>query len=320
MKKITEIKQYIFISTLLFLFSFSTIIYATDIFPIPQSIKVDKQKASLGKKLFFDPILSKDKTLSCASCHNLFDNGADKTAYTKGINGMLGYFNVPTVYNAVYNFRQFWDGRAKDLEEQVLTPIINPVEMGNSIEEVLKDLKNSKYDLLFRVIYEDGVSKENLAEVIAEFEKTLTTPNSMFDKYLKDKHFVLSPKIMNGYRLFKEKGCISCHNGVNVGGNLYNKFGIYEDANSKELGRFNITQREEDRYVFKVPSLRNVELTAPYMHDGRIKTLEEAINLMSMYQLGRKIPKDELSSMVEFLKSLTGERPVLEKELDVSND
>ena len=297
---------------LTFIFSFfylSISILAIDLIPIDKIIPVDSQKVELGKILFFDKILSKDKTLSCNSCHNLAINGAQKSQFSTGIDGKIGTFNSPTVYNSVYNFRQFWDGRSKNLKTQVLGPIINPAEMGNNIQRVLIDLKNSKYKKLFLDIYKDGVTEGNLADAIAEFEKTLVTPNSPFDRYLNGEKGVLGKKAISGYNLFKKKGCIYCHNGVNIGGNLYNKFGVYESIDSEELGRYNITKREEDKYIFKVPSLRNIALTAPYMHDGRSKTLEEAINLMSKYQLGRPLDKNDMDDIVSFLKSLTGELP-----------
>lgn len=306
---------------LLLLFSLlSSALFAAELVPIPVDIKVDDKKVQLGKKLFLDPILSKDKTLSCMSCHNLLHNGADTIAYTKGIEGQQGLFNVPTVYNSVYNFRQFWDGRAKNLKEQALNPIINPVEMGNSMPVVLRDLKESKeYPSLFAALYKDGITEDNLADVLAEFEKTLITPNSPFDKYLNGDLKALSKHAREGYRLFKTKGCISCHNGINIGGNLYNKFGIYKDAKSEELGRYNTTHKDEDKYVFKVPSLRNVALTAPYMHDGRAKTLEEAVNIMTKYQLGRPMEKEDLHLIVDFLNTLTGELPDIVKDINVSN-
>lgn len=309
-------KSCLVFSLLLLLYSSSLI--GAELVPLPEYIKVDDKKVKLGKKLFLDPILSKDKTLSCMSCHNLLHNGADTLAYTKGINGHLGLFNVPTVYNAVYNFRQFWDGRAKNLKEQALKPITNPVEMGNSIPVVLRDLKKSKeYPQLFGEIYKDGITEDNLAEVLAEFEKTLITPNSPFDRYLKGDTKSLSMNALKGYGLFKTKGCISCHNGINIGGNLYNKFGIYKNAKSQELGRYNTTKREEDKYVFKVPSLRNIALTTPYMHDGRAKTLEEAVNIMTQYQLGRSMQKEDLDLIVEFLNTLTGELPGIVKDINV---
>lgn len=305
--------------TLLSLSIYTTVLHAVDLVPIPEKMDVNVEKVNLGKKLFIDSILSKDHTLSCMSCHNLLTNGADTVAYTSGIDGKKGYFNAPTVYNAVFNFRQFWDGRAKNLKEQALNPIVNPVEMGNNMEQVLDDLHASKeYPSLFKAIYKDGITKDNLAEVLAEFEKTLITPNSKFDLYLKGDKYAVSEEVKKGYSLFKEKGCISCHNGVNIGGNLYNKFGIYKDANSMALGRYNITKKEEDKYVFKVPSLRNISITAPYMHDGRATTLEEAINIMSKYQLGRPMKAEELRYIISFLQSLTGELPEIVKDINVT--
>jgi cytochrome c peroxidase len=295
----------------LIVFSISNIVLiGSELVPIPTEIKVDNQKVQLGKKLFLDPILSKDKTLSCMSCHNLKRNGADRVRRTKGIDGQVGYFNVPTVYNAVYNFRQFWDGRAKDLKDQALQPIVNPVEMGNTMENALKSLKaDNTYVSMFNIIYEDGITEENLAEVITEFEKTLITPNAPFDKYLRGNKNAISQEAKEGYALFKEKGCITCHHGVNVGGNMYNKFGVISNIKSKSLGRYNVTKRERDKYYFKVPSLRNVERTAPYFHDGRHAKLEDAVKDMAYFQLGRPISDEEIAKIVAFLRSLNGELP-----------
>jgi cytochrome c peroxidase len=305
----------------LIVFSISNIVLiGSELVPIPTEIKVDNQKVQLGKKLFLDPILSKDKTLSCMSCHNLKRNGADRVRRTKGIDGQVGYFNVPTVYNAVYNFRQFWDGRAKDLKDQALQPIVNPVEMGNTMENALKSLKaDNTYVSMFNIIYEDGITEENLAEVITEFEKTLITPNAPFDKYLRGDKNAISKNAIRGYQLFKSKGCVACHNGINIGGNLFNKFGIYEEVNNNALGRYSITQKEEDKYVFKVPSLRNIALTAPYMHDGRASSLKEAVNLMVKHQLGRRIYGEDLRDIVSFLQTLTGELPEIVKDINVTN-
>jgi len=296
-----------------------TFLSATELVPIPLTIDVDEKKVQLGKKLFLDPILSKDKTLSCMSCHNLKHNGADTRAHTPGINGQIGYFNVPTVYNAVYNFRQFWDGRAKSLKDQALKPIVNPVEMGNTIENALNSLKSQpRYVKEFNLIYKEGITEDNLADALTEFEKTLITPNSAFDKYIRGDKNALNKGAIRGYKLFKDKGCISCHNGINIGGNLFNKFGIYGDTQSKEKGRFDITHKEEDKYVFKVPSLRNVSLTAPYMHDGRAATLKEAVNLMVKFQLGRRIYGEDLRNIVSFLESLTGELPEIVKDINAT--
>lgn len=310
--------KYIFSVVAIFTLSM-LLLNAIELSPIPIKIEFDAKKAELGKKLFVDPILSKDKTLSCLSCHNLQTNGADTVAFTTGIDGMIGDFNTPTVYNAVFNFRQFWDGRAKNLEDQALGPIVNPVEMGNSIDQVLRDLKaNSKYHKYFNDIYEDGITKENLAEVLGEFGKILITPNSKFDNYLRGDESAISSSAKRGYHLFKRKGCVSCHNGVNIGGNLYNKFGIYKDITMRSMGRYAITKQEEDKYVFKVPSLRNVAITAPYMHDGRARSLKEAVNMMSEYQLGRPMKEEELLSIVSFLETLTGELPDSIKDINVT--
>ncbi len=292
--------------------SITTILFSDPIKPIPNEVKVDAKKVQLGKKLFFDPILSKDGTISCATCHDLQNGGDDGLKFSFGIGGQEGNINSPTVYNAVFNFRQFWDGRAKDLKEQVTGPIENPVEMGHTMVDAVKILNQSKtYRENFNDVYPNGITKDNIADAIAEFEKMLITPDSPFDRYLKGDEEAISKKVKEGYLLFESKGCILCHHGVNVGGNFYNKFGIYKDADSRHLGRYNITKREEDKYVFKVPSLRNIALTAPYMHDGRISTLKEAVELMTKYQLGRHMEQGDTEAIVAFLKSLTGELPAI---------
>jgi cytochrome c peroxidase len=288
----------------------SLCVHAGLIKPIPRHIDIDRKKAALGKTLFFDPVLSRDDTVSCATCHDLQNGGDDGLRFSFGIEGKQGKINAPTVYNAVFNFRQFWDGRARDLEEQVIGPVSNPVEMGHDMPHVVKKLrKDPVYRKRFDAVYHDGITEKNVANAIAEFEKTLITPDAPFDRYLKGDKNAISEEAKEGYRLFKYKGCIICHNGVNVGGNLYNRFGIYKDANSSDLGRYKITGREEDKYVFKVPSLRNVARTAPYMHDGRFKTLEETVKFMTQYQLGRYIEPHEIRAIVSFLKTLSGELP-----------
>jgi len=285
-------------------------LYAEALKPLPLEIRVNNQKAALGKMLFSDPILSKDNTVSCVTCHDLYNGGDDGLQFSFGIKGRRGVINAPTVYNSVFNFRQFWDGRAKDLKEQAFGPITNPVEMDQNPDALVQKIKQHPlYRKKFTQLYPDGVTVNNIADALANYEKTLITPNSPFDRYLRGEKDAISQKAKEGYRLFKFKGCIVCHNGVNIGGNLYNKFGIYEDANSSSLGRYNVTKRESDKYVFKVPSLRNVALTAPYMHDGRFKTLHDAIVFMSQYQLGRYMEEDEIDAIEAFLKTLTGEIP-----------
>jgi len=294
--------------------SISTILFSEPIKPIPNEIKVDAKKVQLGKKLFFDPILSKDGSISCATCHDLQNGGDDGLKFSFGIGGQEGNINSPTVYNAVFNFRQFWDGRARDLKEQATGPIENPVEMGHTMVAAVETLhKNKMYVKEFNAVYVNGITKDNIVDAIAEFEKALITPNSPFDKYLKGDKEAIGEKAKEGYILFKSKGCILCHHGMNVGGNFYNKFGIYEDADTEHLGRYNITKREEDKHVFKVPSLRNIALTAPYMHDGCASTLKEAVELMTKYQLGRYMEKGDTEAIVAFLESLTGELPEIVK-------
>lgn len=304
----------LFGNVLLVLF-ITTLLFSTPIKPLPQSIDYDHAKAALGKKLFFDPILSKDGTIACASCHDLQDGGDDGQAFSRGVGGKKGTINSPTVYNAGFNFRQFWNGRAKDLKEQASGPITNSVEMANTMENAVGTLKKKpEYVSAFNKVYPEGITEDTLADAIAEFEKALITPDAPFDRYLRGEKNAITAEAKEGYRLFESKGCILCHNGVNVGGNFYNKFGIFKESNSSSLGRYEITKREEDKYVFKVPSLRNVGLTAPYMHDGRAKTLKEAIEIMTEHQLGRYMTEEEIESIEAFLRSLTGELPSIVKD------
>lgn len=294
---------------LIVLFFQSIIISSELITPIPQHISVDHEKMELGKKLYFDTVLSKDNSVSCATCHQLESGGDDNMKVSLGIDAQSGSINAPTVYNAVFNFRQFWDGRAKDLQEQALGPIQNPIEMGHNFDLLIPILQKTQYKQMFEKLYTDGITAQNIANAIAEYEKTLITPNAPFDRYLRGEDDALSEYEKEGYSLFKAKGCIACHHGVNIGGNTYNKFGIFHDANSSSLGRFNVTGLQRDKYFFKVPSLRNIEKTAPYFHDGRTDDLYTTVEIMAQYQLGRKITSQEIKKIVAFLKSLNGELP-----------
>ena len=302
-----------------FIILFITVLLtADDITPIPLTIEYDKAKAELGKRLFFDNILSKDDTISCSSCHNLPGNGANATPFSFGVNGSEGDINSPTVLNSVFNFVQFWNGRAKDLKEQALMPIENPVEMASKLEDVIEKLKKSEYKKEFDTIYKDGVTKHNLADSIAEFEKALITPNSRFDRYLRGEDKAINEQEKRGYETFKDLGCISCHNGVNVGGNMYQKIGVIKPYKQKKdiKGRYDVTKRERDVNVFKVPSLRNIELTEPYFHDGGALTLKDAIKLMQILQLGIHPNESNTEDIEAFLKTLTGETPEILKELN----
>ena len=295
----------------------STLLFSTNITPMPLSVEYDKNKASLGKKLFFDTILSKDDTISCASCHSLPGNGANTTQYSFGVNGAEGEVNSPTVLNSSFNFVQFWDGRAKGLKEQALGSIQNPVEMAENIPNVLKKLKNSSYKQEFENIYKNGVTKDNLAEVIAEFEKALFTPNSRFDKYLRGDTGAISEEEKRGYQLFQDLGCISCHNGMSVGGNSYHKIGLFKPYKQNKLfvGRYAVTKRDRDKDMVKVPSLRNVELTAPYFHDGGAKDLKDAISAMLKLQIGINPQDKDINDIEVFLKTLTGQKPEILKDI-----
>lgn len=274
--------------------------------PIPLDIKVDIKKVNLGKELFFDTILSKDNTISCHSCHILDQGGDDNLQFSVGIDKKMGNINAPTILNSTFNFVQFWNGRAKNLQEQAMGPIINPIEMGHSFEELIKKLEKSSYKQKFDSIYKDGITPFNLTDAIAEYEKTLITPDSSFDRYLRGEKDAISEETKQGYELFKTQGCIACHHGVNVGGNLYAKFGVVSELISTSEGRYEVSKNELDKYYFKVPTLRNIELTAPYLHDGRIDNLEETVKFMAHYQLGKSLSQEDVYKIVLFLKSLTG--------------
>lgn len=293
---------------IIFILFFNIILFSKEpITPIPLEIEFDKEKANLGKELFFDPILSKDNTISCHSCHILEQGGDDNLQFSFGVDGKVGNMNSPTVFNSTFNFVQFWDGRAKNLQEQAQGPITNEVEMAHTFEEIIKILNNTEYKEKFRKIYKDGVTKNNITDSLAQFQKTLITPNSPFDKYLRGDKNAISKEQKQGYELFKNQGCIACHHGVNVGGNLYAKFGLISKLQSDSKGRYEVTKNELDKYYFKVPTLRNIELTSPYLHDGRIEELEDIVKFMAHYQLGKSLSEEEVKKIVLFLKSLTGD-------------
>lgn len=291
---------------LTFCCSISTL-FAEPIRSIPPKITYNEAKAKLGKKLFFDTKLSKDKTISCASCHNLDAGGDDGLKFSFGIGGKAGNINAPTVLNSVFNFKQFWNGRAKTLAEQAKGPIENPIEMGHSFSELVPQLKQDKfYFATFQKIYKNGITADNIADAIAEFEKTLITPNAPFDRYLRGDQNAITQKQKQGYELFKSKGCISCHNGINIGGASFAKFGIVDVIKSPNFGLFDVTKNKLDMNVFKVPTLRNVEHTAPYFHDGKVDNLKDAVKIMAYYQIGTTMSDGEVELIVDFLNSLSG--------------
>ncbi len=289
--------------------------WADPIKPIPQQIEYDLKKALIGRELFFDPILSRDRNISCATCHDPEQGGTVHLRFSPKVSDDLKA-NVPTVFNAVFNFRQFWNGRAKDLYEQAAVPILNPDEMGLTKEEVERRVnKSDKYKKMFKEVYGiDYITFEHVIDAIVEFEKALITPNSRFDRYLRGE-IDLTESEKEGYALFKKLGCITCHNGINIGGNSFQKFGVVNPYKWEPYfpDRYKITGREEDKNVYKVPSLRNVAITYPYFHDGSASTLEEAVKKMAYHQLGITLTDEEVTKIVDFLKSLTGEMPAILK-------
>ncbi len=282
--------------------------------PLLPAPPLPPEQVALGEKLFHDTRLSRDNSLSCASCHDLGKGGTDRSRFSVGINGAVGDVNAPTVFNVGLNIAQFWDGRARSLEEQAAGPIHNPIEMGSNWDEVMVKLRADRdYPALFRRVYADGISAANIAEAIAVFQRSLVTPNARFDRHLRGEKNQLSRDELEGYRRFVNLGCASCHQGAGIGGNMFQRFGVMGDyfkdrAPSKvDLGRFNVTGLEEDRHVFKVPSLRNVDVTAPYFHDGSASSLADAVRIMGKYQLGKELSGEEVRLIVAFLHSLTGE-------------
>ncbi len=281
--------------------------------PIAPAKVTNPALVELGKQLFFDPRLSKSGFISCNSCHNLSMGGSDNLKSSIGHGWQKGPINAPTVLNSRFNLAQFWDGRAADLKAQAGGPIANPGEMAYSHELAVSTLRTVPgYRGAFRKAFgNDEVNIERITQAIASFEETLVTPDSRFDKWLKGDRKALSVDELAGYKLFKESGCVACHNGPAVGGNSYQKMGVvetYKTSNPAE-GRVGVTGQDADRFNFKVPTLRNVELTYPYFHDGAADTLGEAVDTMGRIQLGRKFSPEENARIVAFLKTLTGRQP-----------
>jgi len=283
--------------------------------PVPVDSQLDENRVALGSLLFNDPRLSRDNSLSCASCHHLESGGDDGLPTGIALGGNTHTINTPTVFNARFNFRQLWNGSAESLEQQVDHAVHSRMEAGSNWDELLTKLsKDPTLVRKFDEIYRDGITRANYLDALTEFEKSLVTPNSRFDQYLLGDNGAISDDEKKGYQRFKELGCISCHQGINVGGNLFQKFGIFYDylaerggITEADLGRINSTGREADKYVFKVPTLRNVEVTAPYLHDGRAGTLEQAIAIMGRTQTGKTLGDQDIALIAGFLKTLTGE-------------
>ncbi|HCA24350.1 MAG TPA: cytochrome C biogenesis protein CcsA [Pseudomonas sp.] len=281
--------------------------------PILPAQITDPAKVELGKQLFFDPRLSRSGFISCNSCHNLSMGGSDNLQTSIGHNWQQGPINSPTVLNSSLNVAQFWDGRAADLKEQAAGPIANPGEMAFTHTLAVDTLRSiPQYsDAFARVYGVEQITIDEVTDAIAEFEETLVTPFSRFDRWLLGDTQAMTEDELRGYQLFKDTGCVACHNGPAAGGNSFQKMGLvsaYETANPAE-GVAGLTGQDADRFKFKVPTLRNVELTYPYFHDGAYWTLEEAVDVMARLQLGRQLGDEDIASITAFLKTLTGQQP-----------
>lgn len=298
-----------------------------DISPLPAYVPIPgtnlnyEQKVALGKQLYFDGRLSKNGAISCAFCHNPGTGFADARQFSIGAFGTAGGRQSPTVYNTAFNTFQFWDGRAGSLEEQAIGPIHNPVEMAETHEAVVpKIAKIPGYQKQFQLIFGGGPSLQHIAEAIAAFERTIVSQNSSFDKYVMGKKDAMTESAVRGMELFKGKGrCILCHNGPNFTDNQFHNLGVPQEGLLKEdFGRFDVTRLERDKGAFKTPTLRSITETAPYMHDGVFKTLEEVIDFLDkggsanphLSPLLRplNLSAEEKQDLIEFLKALTGEQ------------
>jgi len=286
--------------------------------PALKSNPTSPAKVELGKMLFFDPRLSSSWLISCNTCHNLSLGGVDLLETSVGHGWQKGPRNSPTVLNAVFNIAQFWDGRARDLKEQAMGPVQAAVEMNSTPDRTVKTLRSiPAYVDHFKQAFPgqaDAVTFENMARAIESFEATLVTPHSRFDDYLGGKSDAINASEKKGLELFMAKGCVSCHNGVNFGGTGYFPFGVVEKPGSDILpttdkGRFEVTRTASDEYVFKSPSLRNIELTAPYFHTGKVWDLQQAVAIMGSAQLGATLNASETQAIAAFLRTLTGTQP-----------
>ena len=281
--------------------------------PLPEKIELDARKVALGNKLFHDKRLSHDNTLSCASCHDLAKGGTDQAQHSTGVGKQVGGINSPTVFNSAFQFAMFWDGRAPTLEAQADGPVNNPIEMASNWQEAIPKLQqDAELTAAFNAVYPQGYSKETITEAIATFERSLLTP-SRFDAYLRGKADALTPAEQHGYTLFKQNGCACCHVGKLLGGQSYELMGREADyiadrgnITDADKGRFSVTKSDDDLHKFKVPTLRNIAITFPYLHDGTTSDLKQVVQLMVKYQTGEGLSAADTADLVAFLNSLTG--------------
>lgn len=282
--------------------------------PIPEPLNA-RQRAivALGERLFADPRLSSNDTTACVTCHPLLQGGADRQRYSRRALGDPTPVNTPTIFNLSLNFRLFWNGRVRTLEEQIRTAHL--VDADTRWPQVFEKLqRDAAYLQNFAMLFADGLTIANIQDAIVAFEKSLITSNSRFDRYLRGDTNAITAREAQGYDLFKTYGCAACHQGANVGGNLFQKFGVMGDyfkdrgnVTQADVGRYNVTGHEDDRYVFRVPSLRLAVLTPPYLHDGSAATLHDAVKIMAKYQLGRPISDEHIELIIGFLQTLPGE-------------
>ncbi|WGS88328.1 cytochrome-c peroxidase [Methylomonas sp. UP202] len=288
--------------------------------PAPENNPTTAEKVSLGKMLYHDPRLSSTGTVACASCHNTMLGGEDNRPNSMGVNGQTGGRSAPTVWNAAFNAVQFWDGRAASLEEQAAGPVTNPIEMGmKSWDDVVARLKTIEgyQDAFEKAFGKDSISKDNATKAIAAYERTLITPNSAYDKYVEGDTNAMTEQQVRGMKKAVEIGCTSCHSGPAFNGaGMFQKFPVnsngYFEAQyhfQKDLGRAEVTKSDADKHFWKVPTLRNVALTAPYFHNGSVKTLDRAVWLMAKLQLNKELSDAEVADIVAFLNALSGEFP-----------
>jgi cytochrome c peroxidase len=283
--------------------------------PLPLRLPLDPARVALGARLFQDVRLSGQNTLACATCHLLEHGGADGRPRAMSPNGPPRSRNTPTVFNVAFNFAYHWDGAMPTLEAQAEHVLLSPTVMHTTWPELLGKLgEDPDYPASFKASYPNGLTPSNILDALATYQRSLITPNARLDQYLRGQPQALTAEEQRGYQLFKAYGCVACHQGMNVGGNLYQKFGIFPDmigvigsAEDADPGRSRITGLDRDRGVFRVPSLRNVAQTAPYFHDGRAATLEEAVDTMARVQLGRTLTREEIGLIVQFLYTLTGD-------------
>jgi cytochrome c peroxidase len=284
--------------------------------PLPQAVAGDPRKVALGRLLFRERALSGDGSVACIDCHLFEHGGADPRPRSRGSDGRVGATNSPSVFNLEFQGMYGWSGEARTLAEHIALPLGRVAVMDMDDARMIGALTGTASARGFAAVYADGLTAANVRDALIAYERSLVTPNAAIDRFLRGDAGALTPEQLQGYRLFKSHGCASCHQGTNAGGNLLQRFGVFGDYFAErgdeapaDQGRFNITGREEDRHVFRVPSLRNVALTAPYFHDGSAATLEEAIDVMARFQLGRSLGDAETAALAAFLTALTGDLP-----------